>query len=536
MSPRPTPAEPGSATPDEVRAAIAGEGPADSIAVIETHISWVFLAGDRAYKLKKPLTLPFVDYGTPSRRRRMCVREVELNRRLAPRVYLGVRSLVRDGPRLALAEPDDQRAIDYLVEMRRFDERQTLAAQLADGRLANAELESVGRTIARFHGTAAPVRAPWELLDARVRREFGANLAELLELVGEPRRRRRLIALSRSVHALLEAWSPELERRALRGAVRRCHGDLRAEHVVLDDADAPAIVDCVEFDDALAAIDVADDLSFLVMDLTARGAAQAAAVLVRAYRDAGGDPGDDGLIALFATHRALVRAKVALIRAGELRAVDGAATAALADADGLIAVAERFAWRARLPLAIVVCGAPASGKSHLAHALAGASGLASVSSDEVRKALLGIGVTDRAPLDAYAASTDAATYADLGRRARLELDRAGGVLVDATFRHRADRDAFRDEFAHAASLLFVECRVPAAVAAERARERERAGPHASDADEAIARREHGVWDPLDEVAAADHLIVRTDRPSAETLTQLVAALDARLLAGAASTG
>ncbi len=320
-----------------------------------------------------------------------------------------------------------------------------------------------------------------------------------------------------------------LDARAAAGLVREGHGDLRAEHVVIPgDGGEVTVVDCAEFDAGLRTHDVADDLSFLVMDLVALGGRRFVAPLVDAYRDAGGDCGDDSLLAFFAVHRALVRAKVMLVRADQHPASSSERGQASAQARDLLAVARRFSWRARLPLAIVVCGAPASGKSHLAGAIAATAGLRQLNSDPLRKALAGIGPTERADPETYTDEFSRATYAELGRRAAEEIADGGGVVVDATFRRREDRAAFADGFAAAAPSVFVQCTVPAAVVAERAALRQRDPARVSDATPEIAAREASRWTPLDEVPATAHLSLRTDRSVEAIVADVVALLDERL--------
>ena len=499
-------ANPGSpleqADPDEVRAALAEPSfypsPPSQVLVCETHISWVFLAGDRAYKLKKPVVLPFVDYGSPERRRELCREEVRLNRRLASDIYLGVRAVVATTGGFELAPEDDPRGLDYLVEMRRYDEGLTLAERLGCGELRSEDVQAVGRLLAGFHGQARQV-APVGMPALSVQRRVVKNLHELLELVEQRAEIERVLALERFVHAFVVVHEQMLNERARRGLVREVHGDLRAEHVLLEDP--PQIVDCVEFEPRLRQLDVADDLAFLVMDLTARGGERFARTLLDSYREHGGDPGEERLVAFYAVHRALVRAKVELVRASQAPDESAAHGHHSAQARDLLGLAERFAWRARLPLVIVICGAPASGKSELARALAAVSELAHLSSDVARKRLAGIEPTDRAPAAVYDASWNARTYLELGRRAALETSARGGALVDATFRRRADREAFARGFAGSAPVLFVECHAPARVLAERAARRERETDRISDATLPVVVRESARWEPLEEVHA-----------------------------------
>jgi aminoglycoside phosphotransferase family enzyme/predicted kinase len=494
------------------------------VEVRETHISWVFLAGDRAYKLKKPVVLAFLDYGTPAARREMCREEVRLNRRLAPDIYIGVRGVALTADGVELTSEDDPRAVDFVVEMRRYDESRTVALMMEQGSLGEAQIIRVAEVLAQFHAEAPKV----EVFGApalAIERRFQDNVHQLSMLVEAPEEIERVQALELFARAFASAHAPTFRLRAREGCVREGHGDLRADHTIVNGG--VQIVDCAEFDRSYRELDIADDLAFLVYDLTARGGERYADLLVQAYRDAGGDPGSDSLLAFYAAHRAVVRAKVGLVRAGQLE--PGAAREREgAHARSLIAVAERFAWRGRLPLAVVVCGVPASGKSHLARTLADRSGLSHVSSDLIRKRLRGVRSTEPAPSDSYTAAWNARTYAELGRVAAAEITASGGVIVDGTFRHRDDRGAFASAFGASAPAVFVECQAPPALIADRAAQREHDDDRVSDADVAVALRELRRWDPLDEVPGHAHVVMRTDRPVAEIVGDVTVLLDRHL--------
>ena len=486
----------------------------------ETHISRVVLEGDRAYKLKKPVRLPFVDYSSLERRHEYCREEVRLNRRLAPDIYLAVRA-VMPADDLRLAPEDTPGAVDYAVEMRRYDEESTLARRLAAGTAGEEDVRAVGRRIAEFHHVAARPADAEQAVAA-----FEAMLAENFATLRELHADREVVDdAERFAAAVLAARGGELLLRARAGRVRDGHGDLRAEHVVLERG--IEIVDCVEFDPGLREIDVGLDLAFLFMDVLRRDE-QLAAALVAAYREAGGDPGDDDLVAFFAAQRALIRAKVGLVRAGQ---VDGAdADRRRADAEALLALASRLAWRVRIGPGAIVCGTAASGKSTLAAALGESTAATVVSSDLVRKELLGIAPTARAPDAAYGPAVNRRTYAELGRRARELLDAGRPAVVDATFRLRADRQAFLTELGGRGDLTWVECRAPAEVVARRAAARTRQPDRVSDAGPGIALIQAEEWEPLDEVPPARRIVLRTDRPVAETMAVLRDEVDVRLSA------
>ena len=491
------------------------------VEVRETHISWVFLTGDRAYKLKKPVRLPFLDYGTVERRHEMCDEEIRLNRRLAPRVYLGVKAIVPAAGGVALAPAHDPRAIDYVVEMRRFDESHTLGARVARGGVPYPALVAAGRRLAQFHADIPALDGAYAT--TALEQALDENAETLLELAPDAGFARRAAALSRFTAAFIGARRGELEARAAAGHVRDGHGDLRAEHVLLEHG--VEIVDCLEFDPALRVTDVGCDLAFLTMDLEALGSPFAARTVLDSYREAGGDPGDDGLVSFFGTYRALVRAKVALVRSGQAEDRDRR----VADARRRLALAERLAWRVRRPGLVIVAGLSATGKTTLADLLAERSGMSHLSSDAVRKELLGIAPAARAGAAAYGPSFNRRTYEELGRRARASLEKEGGTIVDATFREREDRAAFLGTLGGLPeAAIVVECRAPLSVRVERARLRSFDTSVVSDADAGVVQGQTDDGHLADDVPPAQHVVLRTDRPAEDALDDLAALLDARL--------
>jgi len=484
-----------------------------SVEMRDTHISWVFLADDLAYKVKKPVVFPFLDYGTVERRHEMCREEVRLNLRLAPEIYLGVVAIVPDGDRYALSSEDDPAAVEYAVEMRRIDEDRTLAALVERRELERAQVSAVAGRLARFHGDATTV--PMSGVD-RLVADLDENLATLRDAGPGILAELRLDAAEHFTRAFLEARRGELEARARAGLVRDCHGDLRAEHVIVPVRGAVHVFDCVEFNSSLREIDVGTDISFLVMDLIRLGAEGAAQHLVEAYRGAGGDPGSDPLLAFLASYRAWVRAKVACLRALELERGDPQRARQEVEAREFLRLGHRFAWRARGPLVLVACGVAGTGKTTLARELAELSGWAHVSSDVTRKRLAGLAPTDRGRNEHYAPAFTRRTYRELGTIAAEELEREGGAIVDATFHRRGERLAFSEGLGdHPVPLLFVECRAAPEVLLARVRDRELDRDRTSDAGATIVRQQLAEAEPLDEVPDHDRIELVTEGPVGE---------------------
>jgi aminoglycoside phosphotransferase family enzyme/predicted kinase len=488
----------------------------DGVELRETHISWVFLAGEKAYKVKKPVRFAFLNAAALERRHALCRAEVALDRRFAPALYHGVVALVPDGAGgLCVAPEHDPAACEYAVVMSRYDERDTLAARLAARRVTAGDMAAVGAAIAGWHAEAPRAGDGVDRLAAIVEETL-----DTLAGAGAPPR--PLEDLRRFCACALQRFAPELERRERAGFVRDGHGDLRTEHILL--GGSIQAVDGLEFDPALRIADVGYDLAFLVMDV-ARDDDGLARALVRGYRAAGGDPGPEDLLAFLCAVRAMIRAKVDLLRAGQLSG--SAAQERMARAHDRLALAERFAWRTRLPHVVCVTGLAASGKSTLAEALAAAAGRTLLSSDRIRKLRAGVDPFERAAPSAYGDVESRAVYAELAQRAAVTLRAEGGVIVEATFRRGADAEAFTGGSAAAATAAWIVCDAPPEVRLERARQRALRGS-VSDADERIVAAElavhHGAFSP----PGAPLARLETTRPVAELLEQLARILDLRM--------
>jgi len=478
---------------------VAG-GPA---AVAETHSGVVFLVGDRAYKLKKSVDLGFLDFRTREARLAVCRREVALNRRLAPDVYLGVADV--RGP--------DGRLCDHLVVMRRMPEDRRLSAMVAAGVPVADHLARLARLLARFHSTA--VRSP--AIDRAASRDAGAarwqaNAEEMAPFRGEPLDpdvADEVIALA---HRYLAGRGPLFDARIAGGRARDGHGDLLADDIFCLD-DGPRVLDCLEFDDRLRYVDVLHDVAFLAMDLERLGRPDLAAHFLDEYRSASGDFWPPSLAHHYIAHRAQIRAKVACIRWAQGDAASGET------ADRLLRLTLDHLRRARVRL-VLVGGAPWTGKSTVARGIAGPLGAVVVRSDVVRKELAGLDPLTHVPAGLgeglYGPAATEQTYAELLVRARAELVMGRTVVLDATWSHPQWRKAAACLAAETSTdLVELRCVAPVGVAAERVSRRLKSAEDPSDATEevawALAGRD-GQWttahavdtsgDPEDVVAAA----------------------------------
>ena len=442
--------------------------------VAETHSAVVFFVGDRAYKLKKRVSLGFLDFTTVEGRRRACEREVELNRRLAPDVYLGVLDIVGN----------DGVVCDHLVAMRRLPVDRRLSTLVTRGSKVGPELRRLARVMADFHSRAERSRevdssstgptllARWETSLHEAALQAGTVL--------EHDRLERVAALGRRY---LAGRFDLLAERIARGRICDGHGDLLAEDIFCLD-DGPRVLDCLEFDDRLRYGDVVADMAFCAMDLEHLGAPEAARELLAHYRELSGDTWPSSLADFYLAARAVVRATVRAIRAsqGEPSAAD--------EAQRHLAQAEAHLQRGRVRL-VVVGGAPGTGKSTVATELASAIDAVVLRSDELRKQQAGLDVIEPGPVggngNLYLSSVTDSTYAQLLDEARSCLERGLSVVLDATFRDPLWRARARAvAVATVADLDEVRCTAPPDVVAARVASRTRQVGNISDATSTVA--------------------------------------------------
>jgi uncharacterized protein len=450
----------------------------ERVDVVETHASLVFLAGERAYKLKRAVKYPYLDFSTVERRRQVCQAELALNRRTAPDLYLEVRPVARM-PEGSVGFATGEPAIDWLVVMRRFEDASLFDALAKTGRLTAPLIRELADHIAAFHRTAErrPEYGGAGALAAVIETNHRC-LLEAPEARFEPGRIDELRAKSLD---RLTAIGALLDRRRAEGKVRRCHGDLHLRNVCLFEG-KPTLFDCLEFSDELASVDVLYDLAFLMMDLEHRGLGHFANLTLNRYVDLTGE--NDGLAAmpLFLSSRAAIRAHVT-------------ATAGSTAKPELAAEARRYLdlavqyLRPRSCRLVAIGGLSGSGKSTLAAALAPSLGARVLRSDVIRKRLFGVAPETRLPETAYASEASRRVYAELQRQAKAVLAAGYSVIIDAVSLKPAERASFA-AFAKAAGVPFsgLWLEAPAAAMERRLHTRRH---DASDASPEILARQLG---------------------------------------------
>lgn len=470
----------------------------------DTHASTVLVAGGHAFKFKKALKLPFLDFSTLAARRRCCREECRLNRRLAPALYVDAVPVAGDAanPVLGGAGP----ALDYVVWMHAFDQGALWSARLARGLLDGADVDRLAALLAPFHRDAAraPAARAWGSA-AAVAATFAATLAELAaDTAGDAAAVADLAAVRRWEARRRPAFGALVAARKAAGMVRECHGDLHCNNILTIDGAVQAF-DCIEFDDALRWIDVIDDVAFACMDLACRARPDLAARLLNAYLERTGDYAGLALLPDYRVHRALVRAKVMLLRARQPGLADGVRAANRAEGHAYLRCARRCT-RAVPTAVIAMHGYSGSGKTTVGRVLVELLGAVQLRSDVERKRLRP--AVARASL--YDAETTRRTYARLGELARIVVAAGWPVVVDAACLGAAERARLR---AVADGLgvpfLIVDVRAPPERLRARIAARRQAGDDASDADAAVLERQLAGAEPLSRRERACAVVVDT---------------------------
>ncbi len=484
--------------------------PFDSpVDVHETHISWVFLAGDYAYKVKKPIKTDFLDYSTLEKRERLCHEELRLDRRFAADLYLKVVPIVLQEGRIWVDAPradgqrdaaDGQReVIEYAVKMQRFPEDALLSHRLAEGRIATQDVDQLATNVATFHSAAerAACRQHWGSFE-RVLGDAVDNLSRL-EAADLPELSADLFKLHQWTTDFADAHKTLISQRVVNGFVRECHGDMHLANVILWRGQMTPF-DGIEFNDQFRWIDVLSDAAFLAMDFAARGRPDLGHSFINRYLEMTGDHASLPMLRWYLTYRALVRAKVAVIQASDTSLSEIDRGHLIQDCQHHVDLAYQFTLPPE-PCIWITHGLSGSGKTVGSEAVIQQYGAIRFRSDIERKRHYGFDAAHRPNsqqrIQLYSEEASRATYGRLRRLAHTAIHDGFCVVLDATFTKRTERDLVR-QLAESLDARFaiLDFHADESILRKRVAQRLAKGIDASDADIAVLESQMASDEPL----------------------------------------
>jgi aminoglycoside phosphotransferase family enzyme/gluconate kinase len=498
--------------------------PAEAIQVRETHISWVLLTGDFAYKIKKPVDFGFLDYSTLEKRKHFLELEMELNQRLAPELYLEVLPVsgTPEAPRIG----DASDPFEYTLKMRQFDDSQLLNALQQRGELKEEHLLQLSSEIADFHEQLAGQRPPDDLGTAdAIWAPAQQNFEQIRDLLDDETALKQL--------KLLEDWSVDtfdrlkdtFNQRHAQGFIRECHGDLHLGNATLWQGKVVAF-DCIEFNPGFRWCDVISDLAFLLMDLEDRGLKQLANITLNHYLEKTGDYEGLQLLCFYKVYRALVRAKINLFRLGQPGLDEEDKAAVIRQYRSYTDLAESYT-DFNSPYLMITYGVSGSGKSTLTENVVRELGGIRIRSDVERKRLFGLAAetNSHAALSEgiYTPEANEKTYQKLTELADQVLRACYPVTLDATNLKRAQRDRLRDVAENLGlPSLIIALKADEATLKRRITKRQQDGEKVAEADLAVLEKQLASRELLNEDELGCTVTVDTDAPAAsQTLVKLI---------------
>ncbi|MFT5700219.1 MAG: aminoglycoside phosphotransferase family enzyme/predicted kinase [Desulforhopalus sp.] len=485
--------------------------PPQKCVLIETHISWVILAGSYAYKIKKAINLGFLDFSTLEKRHFYCEEELRLNKRLAPTIYLAVVPITGsvEQPRWA----GDGDVIEYAVKMRAFPQEAQLDRALAIGGIQPEQIDILAKQIADFHALADVANMKSRDGDPEIiHQPIEENFIQIREHVKDLKILQTLTELEQWGEATFDNLHSTFRQRKTDGFIRECHGDMHLQNIAWQD-DAPIVFDCIEFNPRLRWIDVISDVAFLLMDLQDRKEPELAQRFLNNYMEHTGDYAGVRVLQFYQVYRALVRSKIDVIRADQPGIDPAEQVKAENDFFDYLKLALGYIQPTR-PQLIITRGVSASGKSTVSKALLEHLGAVRIRSDVERKRLFGVGPEDDGKAGVgegmYSAEATERTYRKLEELAATILGAGYSVIVDAVFLHHNERQRFQKlAEARQTPFVIVECTTSAEILRARIVRRIR---DVSDADLKILEMQLSKWQPLDTKESPHVVTVDTTSP------------------------
>jgi len=484
--------------------------PVDRVVLLETHISSVLLAGDFAYKLKKPYDLGFLDFTTLPARKHYCEEELRLNRRFSPELYLEVVPIAGtpEAPRLG----GDSPAIEYAVKMRRFPAASLLTEVMDRGELQPAQIDELARDVAMLHGRVAVASAQSRFgTPDSIHAHAAQNFAQIRPLLASDAQRGELNALAHWTENAFQRLQATFAQRQRDGFVREGHGDMHAGNMVVIDGRI-RLFDCIEFNEAFRWIDVMSEVAFFVMDMVSHGRADIGFRFLNGYLEQTGDYAGLAVLRYYLVFRAVVRAKVAAMGGSQPGIGDNERLEAWQHYRHYTDLARSFCADDH-PLLIVMHGLSGSGKSTVAAQLAERLAAIRIRSDVERKRLFGLKPLDQSaaaiPGGIYTREATARTYGRLHGLAREVLKAGFPVILDATYLKRAERDAAR-AIAHEGNwpCVVLSCQAAPEELRRRVVRRFRSGKDAAEADLRVLEQQFHWVEEIGKDETA--VVLRTD--------------------------
>jgi aminoglycoside phosphotransferase family enzyme/predicted kinase len=490
------------------------------IELVQTQMSFVFLTDEYVYKVKKPVNLGYLDYTTLEKRHFFCRREVELNRRLCPEVYLGVVSITQDGSNITVEGKGE--AIEYAVKMRRLPQEAMMDALLAKNQVSPEMLTAVAQKLVEFHQRAetnASISAFGEI--KAIRKNTEENFSQTEKYIGKTISQDNYQQIKVYADNFIKKNATLFQKRIADGRVRDCHGDLHAAHICF--ADGICIYDCIEFNDRFRYSDVAAEVAFLAMDLDHYGRADLARSLVSTYIDKSKDNELAKLLHFYKCYRAYVRGKVESFKLDDPYIAPEEKRQALEMASSYFDLAHAYT-RSR-PILLITTGLVGTGKTVLAQALAKRLGLVVISSDVTRKKLAGIPITEhrfeKFDSGIYSAEFSRKTYDNMFSEAKHTLTEGGSVILDASFTKAKERLKAKELAEETnADFFIIECTLDEASIKKRLAQR-LGQSTTSDGRWEIYEPQKRASDPVVEVPPQKHVIIDTSKPINENLRQIL---------------
>ena len=487
--------------------------PVKNIELIETHISWVILTGDFAYKIKKPVDFGFLDFSTLENRFDFCNQELRLNRRLAPAIYLQVVAITgsKKHPRIsALDKLHGIEVIEYAVKMAQFPQSAQVDNMLAAGEIKAEAMDAIATMVADFHQTVEVADESMEYGNTNaVHQPVAENFTQINEHLDTGPYKETLAALEQWSEAEFIKLEAVFRQRKTDGFVRECHGDMHLRNLVWLES-GPSAFDCIEFNPKLRWIDVMSEIAFLVMDLQDRKQNQLASRFLNSYLEVTGDYAGLSVLPYYLCYRALVRAKVNALRMEQKQTTEKEIKQSLAEFESYLRLAAAYT-QPPTPRLIIMRGLSASGKSTVSGRLVELMGAIRIRSDVERKRLFGINpdsvapggsTADKIDTGIYSKQASSKTYTKLAELAEMIISAGYSVIVDAAFLEYDKRRPFQ-QLASALAVSYVIIEVTAA--ADILRQRIVNRKHdVSDADLRVLEHQLTNWQPLhkDEIDTA----------------------------------